>query len=626
MTELTRDNKYIDQPSSIKLALYDHQKTIIAKMLDIETSNKIDIIDNNNKTGKISIDTNLCILGDITGSGKTVDIISLISMKNDILSDNTTTLFKNKFIEYKLTILNDIQIKTNLIITKNSTFKLFENIIQNNTKLSVKSIETEKDLIKILYSPYKNILPKYPSYRMGQQESQKDIINEIDIEKIRNCDVLIITKDIARIIHKLCEKIKFNRLIIDEAENIELNENINFNNNFTWLISNKPESIYNKSQGYVKKISKSIRENIFNSLIIKNKDEFVKQSIGLKPPLINKIMCRHERQIHALINIIPENVMNLINQNDTEAAIKALGCVVNNEQNLIQSITKKINDEIDKYNINLKEYEENNIDTTQIKQLIKKLESKINNIKSKIKEINDTTCTICMGDIEKPTLFTCCSAINCFECIATYYNKNEYPKCSICNTLINKDMIKIIDNNITVLPQKENIELKEKNETIIELINNKPHGSFIIFSDNSRTFYNIENLLIKNNTRYNIVKGSVEEVNRCIYNFNNDNMNIMLMNTEYIAQGINLEKTTDIIFYHIPNESIEKDIIGKAQRIGRNKNNILTIHYLLHENENKEIKNYYDYNNEPKYINNNNFEYKEINYLMENFDNFDILS
>lgn len=626
MTELTRDNKYIDQPSSIKLALYDHQKTILAKMLDIETSNKIDIIDNNNKTGKISIDTNLCILGDITGSGKTVDIISLISMKNDILSDNTTTLFKNKFIEYKLTILNDIQIKTNLIITKNSTFKLFENIIQNNTKLSVKSIETEKDLIKILYSPYKNILPKYPSYRMGQQESQKDIINEIDIEKIRNCDVLIITKDIARIIHKLCEKIKFNRLIIDEAENIELNENINFNNNFTWLISNKPESIYNKSQGYVKKISKSIRENIFNSLIIKNKDEYVKQSIGLKPPLINKIMCKYERQIHALKNIIPENVMNLINQNDTEAAIKALGCVVNNEQNLIQSITKKINDEIDKYNINLKEYEENNIDTTQIKQLIKKLESKINNIKSKIKEINNTTCTICMGDIEKPTLFTCCSAINCFECIATYYNKNEYPKCSICNTLINKDMIKIIDNNITILPQKENIELKEKNETIIELINNKPQGSFIIFSNNNQTFYNIENLLIKNKTRYNIVKGSVEEVNRCIYNFNNDNMNIMLMNTEYIAQGINLEKTTDIIFYHGPNESIEKDIIGKAQRIGRNKNNILTIHYLLHENENKEIKNYYDYNNEPNYINNNNFEYKEINYLMENFDNFDILS
>ena len=56
-----------------------------------------------------------------------------------------------------------------------------------------------------------------------------------------------------------------------------------------------------------------------------------------------------------------------------------------------------------------------------------------------------------------------------------------------------------------------------------------------------------------------------------------------MLNTNYYGTGLNLENTTDLIFYHKMSSDMEKQVIGRAQRVGRT--SVLNIHYLYQDNE-----------------------------------------
>jgi hypothetical protein len=92
-TILTDNDKKITQPNSIKIDLMNHQKTMVYKMLEIETTGSIKINDYSMKkysnminiTGiEAEIKTNVAILGDKVGSGKTLMIITLLTVKKII--------------------------------------------------------------------------------------------------------------------------------------------------------------------------------------------------------------------------------------------------------------------------------------------------------------------------------------------------------------------------------------------------------------------------------------------------------------------------------------------------------------------------------------------------------------
>ena len=56
-----------------------------------------------------------------------------------------------------------------------------------------------------------------------------------------------------------------------------------------------------------------------------------------------------------------------------------------------------------------------------------------------------------------------------------------------------------------------------------------------------------------------------------------------MLNTNHYGTGLNLENTTDLIFYHKMSCDMEKQVIGRAQRVGRTSD--LNIHYLFQDNE-----------------------------------------
>jgi len=67
-------------------------------------------------------------------------------------------------------------------------------------------------------------------------------------------------------------------------------------------------------------------------------------------------------------------------------------------------------------------------------------------------------------------------------------------------------------------------------------------------------------------------------------NTNKDAINILVINSDHYAQGMNLQNTTDLIFYHrIPDKDKEAQMIGRALRIGRECN--LQVKFLSYYGE-----------------------------------------
>ena len=82
--------------------------------------------------------------------------------------------------------------------------------------------------------------------------------------------------------------------------------------------------------------------------------------------------------------------------------------------------------------------------------------------------------------------------------------------------------------------------------------------------------------------------GTSATINKLVKNYklpNNDpeSIQVLLLNAEYCASGINLENTSDIVIYHSMNDAKTKQIIGRGQRPGRT--SVLNVWKLSYENE-----------------------------------------
>jgi len=126
---------------------------------------------------------------------------------------------------------------------------------------------------------------------------------------------------------------------------------------------------------------------------------------------------------------------------------------------------------------------------------------------------------------------------------------------------------------------KEEEKPNTKTQQIIELINGNPDGRFIIFSDEDATFSYINESLMEENIMCKEIKGRSESREKTISKFKSGKINVIFLNSRNNGAGINLQECTDIILFHKMEDSIKTQIIGRANRIGRNHD--LNIHHLI---------------------------------------------
>jgi SNF2 family DNA or RNA helicase len=74
------------------------------------------------------------------------------------------------------------------------------------------------------------------------------------------------------------------------------------------------------------------------------------------------------------------------------------------------------------------------------------------------------------------------------------------------------------------------------------------------------------------------IKGHVKTIEKNLEYYRSGIIKVLFLNSNTSAAGINLQGTTDIILYHQMSTNNENQIIGRANRIGRDID--LDVHHL----------------------------------------------
>jgi superfamily II DNA or RNA helicase len=573
--ELNDINKLGIVSPKINVKLKPHQLTALNKAIEME---KNGIIRYNLKhyNNIIELSTNIGILGDIVGYGKTLIALSLIASNRDIhINRNLVeTYYNNKTYNYVAIstinnlIPNNIIKSTLVIVPRGPVYIQWNEMIKKNTSLKVLAIDN--------FTFIKTYLPKYD----GKNEDEIiNFFNNYDLILIKNTTLKLLFDNYNSIINRWL------RVIIDEAHDIINKLKIHINYHYLWMISATYDKLFDKirqSSNNSLIIGKEIFNNSdYNNLfIVKNNNIFIKKSFTLPEPVEKYYLCKLPHNISVIKNFISESILDKINANDITGAIRELGGKHETEKDIIELVSKEMKREL--HNKEKEKEYINNLDILNEDKnaKLKKISIDIQNCEEKIQDltnrITSKTCSICMELITNPILIEC-THVFCGGCLLKWLKTNK--NCPYCRTNINSlDKLTAIVENNTINENKEDKLSKE--DTLLKILNSKPNGKFLIFSKNENTFDKIR--LILNNYKYDMLKGNTSHMMNILNKFKNGELNIIFLNTQYAGSGIDISDATDIIIFH--KMGIDKEqAIGRAQRVGRT--NELFIHNLCYDHE-----------------------------------------
>ena len=220
---------------------------------------------------------------------------------------------------------------------------------------------------------------------------------------------------------------------------------------------------------------------------------------------------------------------------------------------------------------------------TSLKSKIASLKEQINSLKQRILHFKDEICAICFEEPNVPTLVTCCSRLFCGECIINCLKREL--KCPLCRAAIGIANLKQI--NIGAIEANENALITpvkpSKKDALLKLINEVKTGKFLIFNRYDNPFLEIEGQLLEKGIRVANVRGNKDHISSILKQFEKGDIQVLLMNSTEAGAGIDLKSSTHIVLMHNMRKEEERQIVGRAIRLGRTEP--LHLVRLLHEAE-----------------------------------------
>lgn len=340
-TILTENDLQIIQPVTITIPLMSHQKTIIKKMLDVEELDEYDVkfkpsYYSDNKVNA-KMETNIGILADKVGAGKTLNVISVISIRPK-LKEKFTYFGGTKYMTLKVDFEKK-KLNTNLIVVPHKLVPQWKNAFEKANNLSVYAITTNSQIDKI-------IIKKTKTLKNWMDEDVMKTTEELDQKQMDNYNVIIVGDTMYKRFYSCANEFKWNRVFIDEADTIKLPRDMECHFNFLWLITGTPSGLANKCKPFIGKIFYDDQLHLIDYITFKNDNKYIEQSIILPHPKRIQIRCLTPRELSIIKDLIPPSVLQMINAGNSEEAIKALNCNVDTNENILQVITKNLVDSI----------------------------------------------------------------------------------------------------------------------------------------------------------------------------------------------------------------------------------------------------------------------------------------
>jgi len=590
----------INQPETILKDLKPHQLTAIYKCIEMESKPHINYnvpisensirFTNNIPTFEnyFQMNTNVGIIGDIVGYGKTLIALTIIQTNpiqqiysnphqiysyGSVYYSGNITVHQEKL--YKVPINSYIH-TTIVIVPRGPVYIQWKKSIEQDTSLRYLYIDSLHTIRKVLPQTELELKSFLESYDLILI---KNTTLKVWFEYLKNLETPIIIQG-------------FDRIIIDEAHELSYKiPGINFK--FLWLITSNYTELMNHTHTRCIHNHFSLLTNLerIHYMLIKNETRYILQSFNLPEPIENYYLCRMDKNISALTGFVSASVLDKINVNDITGAIHELGGIQETETSLIETVEKDFLKDIHNKEKEIEFIKTLQLDVDQREHRIKNVTLELNRLKERYSSLQERlsgltskTCPICMDLLDNPLYLNCTHTI-CGKCLFNWANssihtRNSVIHCPECRTPIDSNKIVAIvknNRNIKTAPQ-----LLSKEEQFLKIIEQKPEGRFLLFSRMDSQFYHLCSLLTSKHISYSEMKGSTSHMMSILKNFNEGNIKVILLNTNYAGFGIDINTATDVIIYHkMPNE--KSQAVGRAQRVGRTET--LTIHNLCYSHE-----------------------------------------
>jgi SNF2 family DNA or RNA helicase len=610
--ELDSNSMRCAQPSKIKKILKPHQLACLYKAIYMEN---VGTITYKNRDAMIKISTNIGIIGDIVGYGKTLTALSIIAHNplenihinsakvHSFHSNRAYNYFTAETVNSNLPNMDNMINSTLIIVPRGPVYVQWEKTLKESTDLKYIAIE-DLNFIK------KNMpLINTPD----RAHDIIDYFNQFDVVLIKNTtlDRLL---EYYNYSDSNAKYLIYNwrRIMIDECHDI-INKIEIFNYLFIWLISgtyfNMCHKISSSSYSQYYNIKDILREDYINYILVKCNKEFVKESFKIPPIIEYYHLCKMSKYLKVIKKYINSAILDKINANDISGAIKDLGGKNETEEGMAALICADMNKNLSnkhrerEYIVSLDIAEDSK--TNRLKTIdneIVSIEGKIKDLTERITEINNKICSICLDNVTQPIILEC-THIFCGGCLFQFLNANTLgtitKKCPDCRAEIKSTenltaIVSIKDSNAITndIVKDDNKSLigkgiLNKEDTLLEILKNKPDGKFIVFS-RVDVFTNIIKILVSNGITFAELKGNTSHMMNVLKDFKNGIINVILLTTQYAGYGIDINYATDVIIFH--SMAVDKQqAIGRAQRVGRTNN--LIVHNLCFEHELEEYNN-----------------------------------
>ena len=519
------------QPQNSKIRLKKHQLAMLKKCRDIESLNY--------KYG---------ILADKPGAGKTYVLLSMI-LCDDVKGLNIIVVPQNIYTQW---------IQAIKAFTDDLTFTTYVNY---------------EDISSLYYVPE---LPK--------------------------CDIIITTALYYNIVAdslNTSSKLIVKRVILDEIDSIDKCVQKKIGCEMMWLVSasyskERIENTLSSQNG----IDLSIEQEV----TCKCEEDFVSSSFALEAPKQIDYICKSSYLDLMLKDLLDDKELQAAYASDFSLiARRTYKNVAQNDKQAIDFFIKDLRMTIDGERVKLDSYVKKGTDLNDIEvankdectQIIAECIDKLANIHKKIEKYD-----LCVGCLDKfedmktnpKTRTFCCQNDMCSKCIDNWYNKTLY--CPYCRSKVEKSRHTILDESVGCVgvgcgPSATEISAtsRDKINMLLHLLDKQTGRKVIIFSDYSKIFNTITELLKENGMHYvELDGGNVKAIDKILHEYKaGGGARVLMLNSAFYGCGMNLENTTDIIFFHKTDRIMYEQVIGRAQRPGRTGR--LAVHNLLYLNE-----------------------------------------
>ena len=569
-------------------------------------------IQNDNMVVKIS--TTQGILGDIVGYGKTYTALGLIKHSDNIHKKSSA----DKHLLYNLGPRTFITGEVK-IVYKNQTLIVCPNNLLTHWKNHVEAVKMRYIIV-----------------------NSENILKITDILKRHNTYIVLCpASKYNDLIHT--NNVTWGRVMVDEADSISIPSTAVPKCRCAWFITATYASIWKRrNMGWIRDVFRCEGEGKagINSILVKCSDEYCKLSYKLPDPIMNFVRCSAPHIVSIIGRHVPQDIHEMLNAGAVDEAIRRLGGNVDTNRNIFSVVTKFHRTHISdgkariRYLKSLKNMTEKDKEESieRCRVTIKRAETRIESIRKDIRDIENRTCSICLDNLRDPVLVPCCCNIYCSLCIIkwieSHTSNNTCPACRapidvsklqkfkdkedddseseefgdtkirIKKPNFKKPKSKVKARLKTKLiartkPKPKHIskwvnngerEIKTKDETILELIKDlvADKRKVIIFSGHTGSFDGVKRILNQHNISNAILHPSQQRSDSAITRFN-EGKSVLLLNTQNCGAGIDLSKANDIVIYHELVRDTETQVIGRAQRIGREGQ--ITVHLLHNDDE-----------------------------------------